>query len=271
MSFQLNPVMSGPVASPNGPYQLPPANAAPGVPQISMQRSWKHVLTGAHGLPSNSGFLHLQVPSLPNAPITPDESDALCKLIGRADVSFATAMQSIRNVQLNSDLVLAIVEKKPHDNEIGTWTDKKTLLTQLPDALRTGECLRSFLSQAAFYRDWKIAQSTYQEACQRNLTDEKMHTIFIQFAKRERQFKAAAAAYNEADHRGQVTPVTQMVYVDSLVQQGQWEKAKKLFGECQFAQVIDDTSGIPMLDLHGYSHGAGLLESIDFLETTPVD
>ncbi|MES2121373.1 MAG: hypothetical protein V4492_01180 [Chlamydiota bacterium] len=253
----------------NPPSQLQTRAVVPPNPPALPQLSWKDVLVGK-GEPFNGvRFTNAQAPSPLKTKITQNESMDLCKRIRRTDMTFAAAMQSIKTVELNSDLVYAIVQKKIHANESNLWLAKKNLFAQLPDELRIGRNLRCFLSQAVNHGDWPTAQKTYEEACRRNLTDEKTHVIFIQFAKEKGKFGAASAAYNEACGRGQETFITHMVYIDFLVKEGRWQQAESIFNKCRPARTIDDTSGIPMIDLHGYSHGAGLLESLDFLSSTP--
>ncbi len=95
-------------------------------------------------------------------------------------------------------------------------------------------------------------------------------TSFIDAAGKNGKIDWAKEAFEEAKKCKLADVVTFNIFIDVLFTQGLIAEAKTIFDEAKFSYVTKIENGIQCIDLHGYSHGAGILAMQKFLEDYPM-
>jgi pentatricopeptide repeat protein len=113
------------------------------------------------------------------------------------------------------------------------------------------------------------AQKAFEEAKAARLANAVTYSSFIDAAGKNGKFEEAQKAFKEAKNKRLADAVSDQIYIDILVHTNRMEEARQVFDAAHFALKSKTENGISMLDLHGFSHGAGLLFLLQYIVKHP--
>jgi len=131
----------------------------------------------------------------------------------------------------------------------------------IQERLANAVTYNSYIDAAGKNGQFDEAQRVFKAAIQERLANVVTYSSYIDAAGKNGQFEEAQRAFDEAVQRKLANDITYHVFIDVLVNRRNFKEAVNIFKSGKLPSTIRESkeNNVDVLDLHGFSHGSGIV------------